>query len=222
MPVSTDDYVSVSDFLGRYCWLVTNWLQGGLHLPRHEYMTACAQAREAEFELTIAYDKNGKFVASHGDNSANNGAFPQGADSNIAAQMLLWTAYKMPAGSFLTRGWYGNTNGIAAYRGPWAIESLVRETAMDKAARVMGIDPIELRRRNLLQVADQPCATSMSTHSQGHGTATTMTQVIADRLGVTYEDVRFSKATTCTAASAPARRTCWWPRSRWACSARPS
>ena len=29
----------------------------------------------------------------------------------------------------------------------------------------------------------------MSTHSQGHGTATTMAQVIADRLGVAYEDV---------------------------------
>jgi aerobic carbon-monoxide dehydrogenase large subunit len=29
----------------------------------------------------------------------------------------------------------------------------------------------------------------MSTHSQGHGTATTMAQVIADRLGVRYEDV---------------------------------
>jgi carbon-monoxide dehydrogenase large subunit len=29
----------------------------------------------------------------------------------------------------------------------------------------------------------------MSTHSQGHGTATTMAQIIAERLGVTYEDV---------------------------------
>ena len=29
----------------------------------------------------------------------------------------------------------------------------------------------------------------MSTHSQGHGTATTMAQLIADRLGVAYENV---------------------------------
>ena len=234
---------------------------------RYEHMTACCQCREAEFTLTIAYDKDGKFIASHGDNSANNGAFPQGADNNLAAHMFLWTAYKMPAYSFITRGWYTNTTGLAAYRGPWAIESLVRETAMDKAAREMGMDPIELRRRNLLQLADQPTATSMgipqddittatclekllanfdvaafrqqqaaariegrylglgiaayveptasagsinfmtgelaqvrieptgkvtaamSTHSQGHGTATTMAQVIADRLGVPYEDV---------------------------------
>ncbi len=234
---------------------------------RYEHMTACCQAREQEFTLTVGYDKDGRFLASHGDYSANNGAFPQGADNNIAAHMFLWAAYKMPAYGFLTRGWYTNTAGLAAYRGPWAIESLVRETAMDKAARAMGIDPVELRRRNLLQLADQPATTSlgipvddittaaclekllenfdvaafrkqqaearlegrylglgiaayveptasagsinfmtgelaqvrieptgkvtaaMSTHSQGHGTATTMAQVIADRLGVPYEDV---------------------------------
>jgi carbon-monoxide dehydrogenase large subunit len=234
---------------------------------RYEHMTSCCQCREQEFELTIAYDKDGKFVAGHGDYSANNGAFPQGADNNLAAHMFMWAAYKMPAYSFLTRGWYTNTTGLAAYRGPWAIESLVRETALDKAARVMGMDPVELRRRNMLQLADQPTATSMgipqddittatclekllenldvpafrkqqaearklgrylglgiaayveptasagsinfmtgelaqvrieptgkvtaamSTHSQGHGTATTMAQVIADRLGVAYEDV---------------------------------
>ena len=234
---------------------------------RYEHMTACCQCREQEFTLTIAYDKDGKFVASHGDYSANNGAFPQGEDNNIAAHMFLWAAYKMPAYGFLTRGWYSNTTGLAAYRGPWAIESLVRETAMDKAARAMGIDPVELRRRNMLQLADQPTTTAlglpvddittatclekllenfdvaairaqqaaarlegrylglgiaayveptasagsinfmtgelaqirieptgkvtaaMSTHSQGHGTATTMAQCIADRLGVPYDDV---------------------------------
>ena len=234
---------------------------------RYEHMTSCCQCREQEFELTIAYDKDGRFVAAHGDYSANNGAFPQGADNNLAAHMFLWAAYKMPAYSFLTRGWYSNTTGLAAYRGPWAIESLVRETALDKAARAMGLDPVELRRRNMLQLADQPTATAMgipqddittatclekllenfdvpafrkqqaaarkagrylglgiaayveptasagsinfmtgelaqvrieptgkvtaamSTHSQGHGTATTMAQVIADRLGVAYEDV---------------------------------
>jgi hypothetical protein len=39
MPVSTDDYVSISDFLGRYCWLVDSneedawsalWLEDGV------------------------------------------------------------------------------------------------------------------------------------------------------------------------------------------------
>ena len=44
----------------------------------------------------------------------------------------------------------------------------------------------------LAQVRIEPTGkvtAAMSTHSQGHGTATTMAQVIADRLGVAYEDV---------------------------------
>jgi carbon-monoxide dehydrogenase large subunit len=181
--------------------------------------------------------------------------------------MFMWAAYKMPAYGFLTRGWYTNTQGLAAYRGPWAIESLVRETLLDKAARQIGVDPVELRRRNLVTKADLPTATSMgipladispaecleallqaidvpafrveqaearkqgrylglgiaayieptgtagsmpvmtgepaqirveptgkvsatmSSFSQGHGTQTTIAQVIAEQLGVAYEDV---------------------------------
>jgi carbon-monoxide dehydrogenase large subunit len=234
---------------------------------RYENLIAANQAREAEMVLQVAFDDEGKLLASHGDYSCNNGAYPQGPDSNIAVHMFLWAAYKMPTYAFLTRGWYSNTVGLAAYRGPWAMESLIRETALDKAARRIGIDPIEIRRRNLVTLKDQPTTSSMgipleditpaecldnllekfdvaafrkeqeaarkagrflglgiatyieptgsagsiatmtgelaqvrieptgkvtatmSTHSQGHGTATTMAQIIADRLGVTYEDV---------------------------------
>lgn len=234
---------------------------------RWEALTASSQAREARMTLDAAFDKDGKLIASHGIYDCNNGAYPQGADSNIAVHMFLWAAYKMPAYSFLSRGWYSNTNGLAAYRGPWAMESLIRETLLDKAARRIGIDPVEIRRRNLIYLKDQPCVSSMgipvdditpgecldklvenfdipafrkqqaeartegrylglgiaayieptgsagsmapmtgelaqvrieptgkvtatmSTHSQGHGTATTMAQCIADRLGAAYEDV---------------------------------
>lgn len=234
---------------------------------RWEALTASCQAREAEMRLDVGFDAQGRMLASHGVYDCNNGAYPQGADSNIAVHMFLWAAYKLPAYSFLSRGWYSNTNGLAAYRGPWAMESLIRETLLDKAARKIGIDPVEIRRRNLLYLKDQPAVSSMgipvdditpgecldklvdyfdvaafrkeqaearaqgrylglgmatyieptgsagtmapmtgelaqvrieptgkvtaamSTHSQGHGTATTMAQCIADRLGVPYEDV---------------------------------
>jgi aerobic carbon-monoxide dehydrogenase large subunit len=234
---------------------------------RFENLTASNQAREQEMTLRFALNAEGRLIASQGDYGVNNGAYPQGADSNIAVHMFMWAAYKMPAYSFLTRGWYTNTVGLAAYRGPWAMESLIRETGLDIAARRIGMDPIELRRRNLVSLADQPRTTplgipldditpaecleallktidvaafraeqaaarkqgrylglgiaayieptgsagsiptmtgelaqirieptgkvtaTMSTHSQGHGTSTTMAQVIADRLGVAYEDV---------------------------------
>src|SRR3546814_8716624 len=44
---------------------------------------------------------------------------------------------------FHARGWFTNTVGLAAYRGPWAIESLAREVLLDRAARQIGIDPLE-------------------------------------------------------------------------------
>jgi carbon-monoxide dehydrogenase large subunit len=234
---------------------------------RLENLTASNQAREQEMTLRAAFDAEGRLIAGHGDYSVNNGAYPQGADANVAVHMFMWAAYKMPAYAFLTRGWYTNTQGLAAYRGPWAIESLARETLLDAAARQIGIDPIEIRRRNLVAKADQPTASSMgipledispaecldsllevldvkafraeqekarkegrylglgvaayieptgtagsmpvmsgepaqirveptgkvsatmSSHSQGHGTQTTIAQVIAEQLGVPYEDV---------------------------------
>ena len=53
---------------------------------------------------------------------------------------------------------YTNTVGRSAYRGPWQFETLAREVLLDIAARQMGMDPIELRRRNLLRRDDLPYA----------------------------------------------------------------
>ncbi len=234
---------------------------------RFESLTASSHAREQEMTLSVAFDKDGRMVAGFGDYSSNNGAWPMGEDCNVAVHMFMWPAYKMPAYGFVSRGWYTNTMGLGGYRGPWAMESLIREVLLDDAARKVGIDPIEIRRRNLLYKADQPATStfgivvdditpgeclekllqnfdvpafrkeqaaarkqgrylglgiatyieptaaagqmapmtgelatvrieptgkvtaSLGTHSQGHGTATTMAQVIADRLGVRYEDV---------------------------------
>ena len=49
-------------------------------------------------------------------------------------------------------------SGAPPYRGPWQFESLAREVLLDIAARQMGIDPVELRRRNLLRRDELPYA----------------------------------------------------------------
>ncbi|MBW8754155.1 MAG: xanthine dehydrogenase family protein, partial [Sphingomonadales bacterium] len=248
---------------------------------RFEALTACSHAREQEITLTAAFDTEGHLLAAHGDCSINNGAWPMGEDCNVAVHMFMWPAYKMPAYSFITRGWFTNTMGLGGYRGPWALESLIRETLLDTAARQIGIDPIEIRRRNLVTAADQPMTTGMeitvtditpsecmeklianidvsafrkeqaaarkqgrylglgitayveptavagimtpltgetaqirieptgkvtamlSTHSQGHGMATTMAQVIADRLGVHYDDVTVFDSDTAIGSYSP-------------------
>src|SRR3546814_7842991 len=62
------------------------------------------QAREQEIKLRAAFDADGKLIASHADYGLNNGAYPQGADSNIAVMMFLWGAHKLPVFDFHARG----------------------------------------------------------------------------------------------------------------------
>ena len=64
----------------------------------------------------------------------------------------------MPRAGFTTKTIYTNTVGRTAYRGPWQFESLAREVLLDIAARQMGMDPVELRRRNLLRRDELPYA----------------------------------------------------------------
>ena len=49
-----------------------------------------------------------------------------------------------------------NTMGKGAYRGPWMFETTAREMAIDYAAREIGLDPAEFRRKNLLAAGDLP------------------------------------------------------------------
>jgi len=64
--------------------------------------------------------------------------------------------YRVSAGTFTHASVFSNRPGRAAYRGPWAFESLAREVTLDIAARRLGLDPAELRRRNLLSMQDMP------------------------------------------------------------------
>jgi len=72
--------------------------------------------------------------------------------------MLFPGPYRVPRASFSVKTVYTNTVGRSPYRGPWQFESLAREVLLDIAARQMGIDPVELRRRNLLRRDELPYA----------------------------------------------------------------
>ena len=50
--------------------------------------------------------------------------------------------------------------GAAPTAGPWMMETLVREQMMDTVARQLGLDPLELRRRNVIDDADLPYTTA--------------------------------------------------------------
>ncbi len=51
---------------------------------------------------------------------------------------------------------WSNTMGKGPYRGPWMFETTAREMMLDIVAREIGMDPAELRRRNILRAEDLP------------------------------------------------------------------
>ena len=73
-----------------------------------------------------------------------------------AAGMFFPGPYRIPAAHWSTTCVFSNAMGRTAYRGPWQYETVAREILVDIAARRMGIDPVELRRRNMLGRDDLP------------------------------------------------------------------
>jgi carbon-monoxide dehydrogenase large subunit len=82
------------------------------------------------------------------------GAYPP-CPANMDAT-LVPGPYKIPRyGMSMSMVWT-NTMGKGAYRGPWMFGTTLREMGIDYAARELGVDPVELRRKNLLRAEDLP------------------------------------------------------------------
>ena len=125
---------------------------------RRENLLAAGKSRLEHAGVTMAFADDGTIQAAHIDFVSDCGAYPTPWPVGPAAAvgMLFPGPYRVPRAGFATKTVYTNTVGRTAYRGPWQFESLAREVLLDIAARRMGIDPIELRRRNLLRPEDLP------------------------------------------------------------------
>jgi carbon-monoxide dehydrogenase large subunit len=125
---------------------------------RRENLMSAGMSRHEHGETHFAFDGDGTILGGYIDYVQDVGAYPTPWPVGTAAAvgMLFPGPYRVPAGGFRTTSVFSNTSGRTAYRGPWQFESLAREVTLDIAARRMGIDPIELRRRNLLRRDELP------------------------------------------------------------------
>jgi len=125
---------------------------------RRDNLLAAGQARHEHADVAMAFDADGAIQAARIDFVADCGAYPTPWPVMTAAAVgvLFPGPYRVPRASFTAKSIYTNTVGRAAYRGPWQFESLAREVLLDLAARQMGMDPVELRRRNLLHRDELP------------------------------------------------------------------
>ena len=125
---------------------------------RRENLLAAGQARHEHATVRMGFDAEGTFLAAGIDHTQDVGAYPVPwpVGTGAAVGMIFPGPYKIPATAFAHRSVFSNTVGRTAYRGPWAFESVAREVTLDLAARRIGIDPVDLRRRNMLAAADLP------------------------------------------------------------------
>jgi aerobic carbon-monoxide dehydrogenase large subunit len=121
---------------------------------RRENLIAAAHSRNERGKVRLAIDADLVLQAIAIEHVADVGAYPP--CPAILDPMLLPGPYKIPRLGFSTTMVWTNTMGKGAYRGPWMFETTAREMAIDHAARIIGVDPIELRRVNLLAAADLP------------------------------------------------------------------
>ncbi len=145
---------------------LTLWAAKKLRRPvkwtceRSEAVMADEHGRDNIGEITLALDKDNKFVALKLEMLANIGAYV-GSDRNLLSPFgMIGTVlgvYRIPTAYINVIGVLSNTNPTAPYRGAGRPEAIyLIERLIDDAARELGVDRVELRRKNILPESALP------------------------------------------------------------------
>jgi len=130
---------------------------------RAESMLAEPHSRGLRVAAELALDANGIILALRAVSRCDLGAYVHpGSRSTPTASMLfgLQGPYRMRVISLQVQGYYTNTTPTGPFRGAGQPEgAYVLERMVELAASRCGLDPSELRRRNLLRPSDFPYRT---------------------------------------------------------------
>ncbi len=138
------------------------WMSG-----RNESFVSDNHARDAYSDVELALDDKGKFLALRIRHLGSMGAYIGAVGANIqTANMMrcLPGMYDIKLIDAQTKCVFTNTTPTAPYRGAGRPEaSYCIERVVDEAARVTGIDPVKLRKRNLISKKAMPYKTPIGT-----------------------------------------------------------
>jgi xanthine dehydrogenase YagR molybdenum-binding subunit len=121
-----------------------------LALPRGQMFTSCGHREEQEQHIQLGAASDGRLTAIRHNKISLTSPFDDWAEPafGVASQL-----YACPSFEGVHRLVRGNTMTPTFFRGPGeALGVFTLECAMDELASKLGIDPIELRRRNLTDV----------------------------------------------------------------------
>ncbi|MEM9565774.1 MAG: xanthine dehydrogenase family protein molybdopterin-binding subunit [Actinomycetota bacterium] len=132
------------------------------HETRSEYFATATQGRGERITLTLAGDRDGRLTALRADVVKDGGAYPL-----VGLQLPGGYTMKMANGcydighvEFTSVGVLTNRPPTSAYRGAGRSPYVAAlERVVDRFAAAVGIDPTEVRRRNLIRPAQLPYTT---------------------------------------------------------------
>ena len=133
---------------------------------RRENLIASFHSRDQYIALEGAFDKDAKLLALRADVVSNVGAyscFPTTSGVEpLMAMAEMPGPYDVQQYQCLARGVLTNTCTMAAYRGvSRPIITFTLERLMDKAAKAFHLDPVDIRRRNLIDKFPYTSATGL-------------------------------------------------------------
>ena len=174
---------------------------------RRENLIACFHSRDQHVTLEGAFDADGKLVALSADVLANIGAyscFPTTCGVEpLMAMAEMPGPYDVREYACVARGVVTNTCPMAPYRGvSRPVITFTLERLMDKAAAEFGLDPIEIRRRNLIQTFPYTSATGLVFDEASYVETMEMAVAAIDRSGVSRAPAAGARARAAFSASA--------------------
>ncbi|MCI5084571.1 MAG: molybdopterin-dependent oxidoreductase, partial [Rhodovulum sp.] len=133
---------------------------------RSEAFVSDAHGRDHVTKIELAMDENHMFTAVRTETYANMGAYL----STFAPSIPTWLHGTLMAGNYKTplvyvnvKAVFTNTVPVDAYRGAGRPEATYQlERVVDKAARELGVDPAELRRKNFIKPEEFPYQTPVA------------------------------------------------------------
>ncbi|GFE50464.1 carbon monoxide dehydrogenase [Roseobacter cerasinus] len=169
-------------FAAKACNRAVKWTSS-----RSEAFMSDAHGRDHVTKIELALDAENNFTAVRTETYANMGAYL----STFAPSIPTWLHGTLMAGNYKTpliyvnvKAVFTNTVPVDAYRGAGRPEATFQlERVIDKAARELGVDPVELRRQNF--ITEFPYATPVAVEYDTGDYHATMDKVLelSDRAG---------------------------------------
>jgi carbon-monoxide dehydrogenase large subunit len=127
---------------------------------RSEGFSSTSHGRDHRADVEMGFDDGGNLLGMRTTTHVGVGGYVSSAQASVAAPdyaELLCGSYDVPAFHARVIGAFTNTTPVDAYRGAGRPEAAyLIERAMGKAAAELGIDPVELRRKNFIPAGEFP------------------------------------------------------------------